>query len=349
MRACTPRPARRRDACRSRPGGAARIGLAGALVGLVLLVGCRGGRVEETPEKLTLAVAQLPHAALVHVAAAEGYFAAEGLDVTLLRFPFGKPALDALLEGKADLATCADTPFVLAVLQGRRLAWLATIETSTENTVLVARSDAGIPRASEIAGKRVGFARGTNGEFFLNSLMVRHRIARDAVVLVDLRPDEMSDALAGGVVDAVAIWSPISGRIVRRMGDGVRTFSAEDLYFESFGLVGTPDLANGNPVRAQKVLRALLRAESFVRRDRERARAIVAREAGLDREEVDASWKLFTFQLRLDQSLLPLMEEEARWAIRSGLAPPQETPNFLRSLAVQPLLTVSPDAVTVMR
>ena len=323
--------------------------MAGVLAALAVLAGCRGGRVQEAPEKVRLAVAQLPHAALVHVAAAEGYFASEGIDVTLLRYPFGKPALDALTGGRADLATCAETPFVLAVLQGRGLAWLGTIETSTENTVLVARVDAGIARAAEIAGKRVGIARGTNGEFFLDSLMVRHRVARDSVVVFDLKPEEMADALAGGAVDAIAIWSPISGRIQKRLGDGVRTFSAEDLYFESFGLVGTPELVNVHPDRVEKVLRALLRAESFVRSHPDRARSIVAREAGLDPEEVAAIWKVFAFQLRLDQSLLPLMEEEARWAIRSRLVPPQETPNFLRSVAVEPLRTVNRDAVTVMR
>jgi NitT/TauT family transport system substrate-binding protein len=312
-------------------------------------VGCHGGPAAGSPEKVTLAVAQLPHSALVHLAIAKGYFAAEGLDVIVLRFPFGKPALDAVLEGKADLGTCAETPFVLAVLQERQALWLATVASSTANTVLVARSDAGINSPAGIRGKRIGYARGTNGEFFLNSLLVRHGLDDDAVQRVDLKPDEMPDAMARGLVDGVVIWNPINGRIATQMGDGARTFSAQDLYFESLGIVARPGFVRDHPGRARKVMRALLRAEVFARTSPAQARPIVAQEGGLDPRETEASWTVFVFEVRLDQSLLPLLEEEARWAIRRGLVSRQGTPNFLRSLDAGPLLSVKPDAVTIMR
>lgn len=313
------------------------------------VTGCQDRPAPGPPQKVTLAVAQLPHAALVHVAVARGYFASEGLAVSLVRVPFGKPALDAVLAGKADVATCAETPFVLAVLRGEQVSWLATIETSTENTVLVARTDAGISGPQDLAGKRVGYARGTNGEFFLDSLLVRNRVDRGAVQLVDLLPDGMADALVRRTVDAVAIWNPISARIGKKLGDSVRTFSAGDLYFESFGLVARPGFVREHPGLAERLLRALLRAEAFVRDQPREAVRVVAGETGLDPGETDASWRVFVFDVRLDQSLLPLLEEQARWAIRTGLVPPRETPNFLRSLELQPLLSVKSQAVTVMR
>ena len=291
----------------------------------------------------------MPHAALVHLAIARGYFAGEGLAVTVLREPFGKLALDAVLSGKADVATCAETPFVLAVLRGGQVSWLATIETSTENTVLVARNDAGIAGPQDLAGKRVGYARGTNGEFFLDSLLVRNRVDRGAVQLVDLVPNEMAGALGRRTVDAVAIWNPISVRIGKELGDSVRAFSAGDLYFESFGLVSRQDLVREHPGLAEKLLRALLRAEAFVRDQPREAARVVAREVGLEPGETDEIWSVFVFGVRLDQSLLPLMEEQARWAIRTGLVPPRKTPNFLRFLELQPLLSVKSNAVTVLR
>ncbi len=320
-----------------------------AIAAIALLVGCTDRKVSAPSEKVTLAVADLPHAALVHVAVANGYFAAEGLDVTLLRYPFGKVALDAAVEGKADLATCAETPFVLAVLHGAKLSWLASIETSSENTVLVARRDAGIVNPAGLAGKRVGYAKGTNGEFFLDSLLVRNSVAREAVQLVDLRPEEMMDAMARGTVDAVAIFSPISLRISKRLGEGAATFTARDLYFEAFGLVARRGFVRDHPGQAARFLRALLMAEAFFREKPDEARRIVASKVGIDPEEAGAIWSQFAFQVRLDQGLLPLMEEESRWAIRSGLAPPQGAPNFLESLDAGPLLAVKPDAVSIMR
>ena len=62
------------------------------------------------PEKITIAFPTLPHSTLVHIAPAKGYFTQGGLDVTPQPHAFGKAAPDALIEGKAELATAADTP-----------------------------------------------------------------------------------------------------------------------------------------------------------------------------------------------------------------------------------------------
>src|ERR1700687_1710658 len=111
---------------------------------LVVLLGCGEDRTAGPGEKITLAVSMLPHASLVHIAAAKGYFASEGIEMTLEPYQFGKPALDAVLAGKAELATCAETPVVFAVLKGQRISVLATIAGATKATAVVARKDAGI-------------------------------------------------------------------------------------------------------------------------------------------------------------------------------------------------------------
>src|ERR1700690_4106590 len=84
------------------------------------------------PEKITIAYSTAVNAILLYIAFANGYFAEEGLDVTPQPYPFGKPALNAVLEGKADLATVAETPIVLAVMNGRKIATLAVIQTANK-------------------------------------------------------------------------------------------------------------------------------------------------------------------------------------------------------------------------
>ena len=93
------------------------------LVTVVLLVfSYAGGRglFPATPaapaETLRIALASTPDAALVHIAAAKGYFAEEGLAVSFTLVSHGKVALDLLAQGKADLAAAADVPFVISVL-----------------------------------------------------------------------------------------------------------------------------------------------------------------------------------------------------------------------------------------
>ncbi|MGH2524338.1 MAG: ABC transporter substrate-binding protein, partial [Anaerolineales bacterium] len=65
--------------------------------------------------------------ALVFVAQAQGYFAGEGLGVTIQPYTAGKFALAAVLEGQANLATVADIPIMFAATNGRPVAIVATI------------------------------------------------------------------------------------------------------------------------------------------------------------------------------------------------------------------------------
>jgi len=323
-----------------------RLGVAASC--LVVLIGCAGKRAGP-PEKITLALSMLPNASLVHVAAAEGYFAAEGLDVTLQPHQFGKPALDAVLAGNADLATCAETPLVFAVLKGQQISVLATIAGATKNTAVVARKDAGISIPEDLAGKRVGVTRGTTAEFFLDTLLIRHGVDRGAVQLVDLSPANISDALAKGEVDAVAIWNPDIFDLQKLLGDRVLTFYADDIFFETFDVVARKGFVEQRLAAAKSVIRALLRAEAFIRSHPEEARRDAAAALNQDLAQIDAILEPFDFRVRLEQSLLVLMEEEARWAIQSGLVARQGMPNLLTSLDAKPLLAVKPTAVQLVR
>ena len=53
-----------------------------------------------------------------------GYFKEEGVDVDLVSFPTGKLCLDALIGGKADFATAAETP--------KNAARPAAVDTTTQ-------------------------------------------------------------------------------------------------------------------------------------------------------------------------------------------------------------------------
>jgi NitT/TauT family transport system substrate-binding protein len=320
-----------------------------AMALLVAAVGCRAEHVEGPPEAITIAFAAVPHASLVQLAVAEGFFAREGLAVTLQPYAFGKQALNAVTTGKADLATCAEIPLAFATLQGERIAVLATISNSTRATAVVARKESGITTAKDLAGKRVGLLRGTSAEFFLDTLLVRNEVDRRTVRIVETKLEEMPAALQRGEVDAIAIWIPALKTLQDQLGDKVVSLYAEDVYWETFNIASRSGFAEQRPQAAKKLLRALRRAEALMRDVPEEARRALAAATKENPADVRETLGLFEFHVRLDQSLVVLMEEEARWAIHAGLAPKQPIPNFLASIAAEPLLAVSPGAVGLIR
>lgn len=318
-------------------------------IAVAVACGCTQQRGTVPLEPLTLATAALPNFWLVQVAHARGYFATEGLEVTLQTHQLGKLALDALLEGRADLAACAETPVVFAELRGQHASVLASIASGTRNQAVLALKQAGISAPADVKGRRIGVTLGTTGDFFLDTFLLRHGVDRRDVRFVDLRPDQMADALARGAVDAVATWVPVTFALQARFGERLQTFYAEDLHAEDALLVGRRGFAEQRPEAARKVLRALLKAEALVRDHPEEARRSVAPVPDEEAGSLDASLGFFEFQVRLDQSLLVLMEEEARWALRSGLAPAQPPPDFLAAIAMVPLLSVRPERVGLLR
>ena len=132
---------------------------------------------------------------LVYVALSKGYFLNEGLDVQPQMHSSGKKALESVLDGKADFATVAETPVMFSVLRGDRIFIIANIESSSMNNGVLARPDAGIARATDLKGKRIGFTPGTNADFFLDSFLAAQGLTRKEISAVALAPEELQDAL----------------------------------------------------------------------------------------------------------------------------------------------------------
>lgn len=300
------------------------------------------------PEPLTIAAAAIPHGSLLLLAIANGDLARAGLDVTVQRHPYGKPALDALVAGRADVATCADTPAALAAVAGHRIAIVAEISSATANTVVLARR-AVVSSPRDLAARRVGLPRGTSAEFFLETLLVRNLVPRASVELVDVPPAGMAEALERGRVDAVAIWSPEAIALRRRFGDALVTLDASDVYQETFDVVVRPELLRDRPEAVRRLLRGLLAAERFQRAHPEEAARRVAPALGVAPDDAGEVLAPFREGVWLDQGLIALLEQQARWAVRRGLVAPGTDPDFDEIVRFEPLFALKPSAVLLLR
>jgi NitT/TauT family transport system substrate-binding protein len=226
---------------------------------------------------------------------------------------------------------------------------MATIATSRKSMAVVARKNAGIAVPGDLIGKRIGVSKATSGAFFLDTFLLRHSVDRQQVKMVDLRPDQMAEALAGGSVDAVATWNPAAIELQVRFGEEVQSFFEEELYSETSVLVGRRGFAEQRPDVVKRVLRGLLKAEAYFRDHPDAARRVVSTTLVAAPEDLEPTLRLFEFRVRLDQSLLVQMEEEARWALRSGLVASRAPPNLLQTIVAEPLAAVKPEAVGYLK
>jgi NitT/TauT family transport system substrate-binding protein len=301
------------------------------------------------PEKVTIAYATLPETALAQVAQSRGYYREEGLEVTVHLHPYGKIALKDLLEGKADFATVAEAPVMFAIMKGEKISVIATVQTSALGHAILARRDRGVLTPADLKGKKIGVTLGTTSDFFLDAILSLHGIARNDVAVIDLKAEDIPAAMEHGDVDAVSAFTPFTALTQKKLGNRVITFHNKDIYRYHFNVVAKQDFIRNNPGKVRKMLRALVKAEAFVKENPAAAQKIVADFSGIEQGIVRSIWSDTNFAVTLDQSLILALEDESRWAINAGLTNAKVIPNYLDFIYFDGLKAVKPQAVGILR
>jgi NitT/TauT family transport system substrate-binding protein len=302
-----------------------------------------------SPLPIVIAKLKAPHSGLLDIAEAKGYFAQEGLLATIKTVPTGHEAISLVLRGEADVGSTAETPIAKALAEGKQPKVIATIFSSRWSSGLVARKDHGIFKPADLRGKRIGFIFGTNTHYDLETFLAFYSIPLDSVSMVPGTPDELVSALVSGKVDAASIWIPYMSQMQQRLGNDAQTFYPDGFYSQMFNLVVRPGYVVSNRETTDRLLRALIKAESFAETHPDQAIDIVALASGVDASVLRGHGDPLTYDLNLKQSLLLAIENEVRWLVRRGFVPSGPLPDVLHAFETEPLRAIKPTGVTISR
>ncbi|HKX95964.1 MAG TPA: ABC transporter substrate-binding protein [Methylibium sp.] len=286
----------------------------------------------------------------IYVAEAQGYFAAEGVAVRVEDCVGGQRCLRRLFDGEAQLATVSELPVMFNSFERGDFAVIATVVTSARDIKLVARRSADIAAVAQLAGKRIGTARGTSAHYFLDAFLLFHDIDPHGIELVAMPPEQLATALQRREVDAIAIWEPYGWLAQRALGADALVLPNPRIYTETFNLVVDARTLAARQEELVKLLRALERAQRHIREQPRQAQAVMKARLKIDQGFVEATWADLDFRLALDQSLISMLEGEARWALREGHVPAgRKVPNYLHYIEPGPLRRAVPGAVTTLK
>jgi NitT/TauT family transport system substrate-binding protein len=294
---------------------------------------------------LRIAASRSPLSLPLYVAQRRGFFADEQLTVTMDECIGGVRCLRRLLDGQADVATTSEMPVVLQSFVRADVAVIATMVNATDDLKLIARKASGMTRSEQLAGRRVGVIAGTAAQYMLETHLLTVGVDPQHVTMVSVQADETVAALRSGLIDAVAVWEPYGYAALHGADPvGVR-LPLSGGYIETFNLVAARASFGKRDAVLARLLRAVERAEQFIRDDPGEAQAILREQLQFDQRFVDWVWEGLGFRLSLDQSLLTTMEGEVRWAQREGHAPGGARPNVLTLIHPGPLKSFKPTAV----
>lgn len=286
-------------------------------------------------------------AAPATIAKEKGFFAAEGVDVTLTIVGDGKAVMGAFLEGKCDMALLGEPPIAKQSFVRDDFVIIATVVSSINSTRILARRDRGIRTPRDLAGKRVGVSTGTITHFFLDQFLDRYRIPKREVTVVDIPNKEMPEALRRGVIDAFSATDLAFLKGVQTLGDQGISFTEPGLTTNAACLVVKKNWLAANRHAALKVLKALqLAATELDTRPAETVKMLAAR-LQLPEPETGIILSQQHNTLALDQTLLLTLESQGRWMMENGMAKGTVLPNYLRVIDQSVLRELNPSAVTI--
>jgi ABC-type nitrate/sulfonate/bicarbonate transport system substrate-binding protein len=308
-------------------------------------LGCRTNK-----NHVTMGIQTSPAMALVMVAKDKQFFDAEGLDVELKEFTAGKFALQAFLGGSLDFAVAGEVPVTLSTLQGSNFYVLSQVVEKTSNEVrVVARREESITDATTYFKKKkrkLATSFGGGPEFFTYNFLKKHGIAANEVEIISQKPEDMPAALVNGSVDAVSIFDPFAFISEKQMGDKGITFADSDIYSELYVLTVSQDTVEKRRDVVDKLLKALIKAQEFVKGNPDEAKNIVIKYTKLDRSVIEGIWKNFSFGVALNKLLLDYQNQEAVWAREKGTVPANAPAvDFRQRIYDAPLKGIKPEAV----
>lgn len=321
--------------------------LALAVAVLTAVPGC--SQSPKSMDSLTVASLPLESLGLVYVAQQRDMFAENGVKVTFREYDTGVAALQAVIDGEADVAAgTSEFPLVKHAFDQVAVSAIATID-RPDFIYLIGRKDHGIHMGRDLKGKRVGTTAGSIAQFYLGRFLELNGMTPSDITFVDLKtPDEWRTAIADGAVDAVVLAQPEASVVKDRLGDNA-TFLSIQWSQPAYTLaIAQNEWIAENSRCVERFLAALSDAEEYVAAHPVEARSIIQKRLKLDADYMDLVWTQNTFSLSLDQSLIVAMEDEARWMIRNDVTTGTVVPDFADYVYVTGLDEVKPDAVNIL-
>jgi NitT/TauT family transport system substrate-binding protein len=257
------------------------------------------------------------------VAVKRGFFKEEGLDPEIIRMNFNV-ALSAVISAEVDY-TMIFGSVVRAAMRGIPVKVVAVLLDSPPYA-MISRPE--VKSIKALAGRTLGMGvYGSTTDVVARMMLERSGIDPEKdVKLVAFGLDSARlAALQEGLVDAAVIAPPADAQ-ARRLGLNVLARANDFLRFPHIGLGTSNRVIKEKPQELKKVTKALLRANRFIRENRDESIRILMDWGRTEKENAtdayDSTWQVFSPDGSLSEDGMRLVIEDGKKALKITRAVP---------------------------
>jgi NitT/TauT family transport system substrate-binding protein len=251
------------------------------------------------------------------VAVNKGFFKEEGLDPEIIRMNFNV-AMSALINGEVDY-TMIFGSVVRAAIRGIPVKVVAVLIDSPPYTII---SRPEIKSVKALAGRRLGIGvYGSTNDVVARMMLEQSGINPDKDVRITAFGFDSARlaALREGLVDAALIAPPADAQ-GRRAGFNVIARASDFFRFPHIGLGTSNRVIKEKGQELKKVMKALLKANRFIRDQRDESIKVLMDWGRSDRESAadgyDSTWPLFSPDGSMPEDGMRLVIDDAKKALK---------------------------------
>jgi NitT/TauT family transport system substrate-binding protein len=251
--------------------------------------------------KITLGFSAWPGWFPWQVAADQGLFAKNGVDVEVKYFENYTDSLNALSTGNIDANSQTLNDTISSVAGGAKETIVLVNDNSTGNDQIIARE--GIADVADLKGKTVAAEEGTVDHYLLLLALQKAGLGPSDIKFTPLATDAAAAAFVAGRVDAVGVFAPFTTTALERKGSRAVATSEDFPGAIPDHLVVNPSLVKDRPDDVQALVKTWFDTVDWIRANREQAVAIMAERAGVsaaDYATYDAGTTIFTLEQNLE-------------------------------------------------
>lgn len=268
-----------------------RVAFAAVALIMAAVAGCASGSssaaLTDASANITLAVVPSVNNTPAYIAQYEGFFAQEGLHVTIKSMPSSAVVIADQLKGSIDICAGAYLPFISKQAKGAHFKILAEGSVmGPQDRVLLTRPGSKITSLRQLVGKTVGLeATDSIGTLLVSAALQEAGIAPSSVHFVTNPTGfkTMAKELAAGRYDAAFFGEPFATQAQEKYGDPVLAYlgqgATQALPFSGF--MATRQWVDAHQATAAAFVRAV-----------EKAQLVAATDTSALRQAIDKSDKL---------------------------------------------------------
>ena len=145
-----------------------------------------------------------------------GYFAREDLAVKLHPYANGLEIIKAMEEGAIDFGYIGNGAHKFCI-KGR--ASIVIMSHLSNAEAIIGNRKHEIRTIADLRGRQIGNVEGASSENILRIALETEGISFDDVRLINMKPEEVVEAMMRGSIDACALWSPYTLEVLKQLGN----------------------------------------------------------------------------------------------------------------------------------